>query len=372
MGGILTIKSFTTESWELKRLIRESNAYQKSNKSAIKLSSAFIPLIRFAILFAFIAILLIGGFQVWNGILSVGTYSFLVFITQRLLWPLTTLGHVLDEFQRSMASVNRVIDLIDTPIKIIDGNKKINIRNIKGEVNFKNIYFSYPRRKSTLNNINFKILNNTTLGIVGLTGSGKSTIIKLLLRIYEANKGLITIDNIPINEIKLKDLRKSISLVSQETYLFQGTILENISYGSNGANFKDISEAAKIAEAHNFITRLPDGYKTLVGERGQKLSGGQRQRIALARAILKDAPILILDEATASVDNETELLIQRSLIKIKQKRTTIVIAHRLSTIKSADNIIVLEKGKIIEEGKHDFLIKKNGIYSELWKVQAGI
>jgi len=372
LGGILTIKSFTTESWELKRLIRESNAYQKSNKSAIKLSSAFIPLIRFAILFAFIAILLIGGFQVWNGILSVGTYSFLVFITQRLLWPLTTLGHVLDEFQRSMASVNRVIDLIDTPIKIIDGNKKINIRNIKGEVNFKNIYFSYPRRKSTLNNINFKIPNNTTLGIVGLTGSGKSTIIKLLLRIYDANKGLITIDNIPINEIKLKDLRKSISLVSQETYLFQGTILENISYGSTDANFKDISEAAKIAEAHNFITRLPDGYKTLVGERGQKLSGGQRQRIALARAILKDAPILILDEATASVDNETELLIQRSLIKIKQKRTTIVIAHRLSTIKSADNIIVLEKGKIIEEGRHDFLIKKNGIYSELWKVQAGI
>ena len=271
-----------------------------------------------------------------------------------------------------MASVNRVIDLIDTPIKIIDGNKKINIRNIKGEVNFKNIYFSYPRRKSTLNNINFKIPNNTTLGIVGLTGSGKSTIIKLLLRIYDANKGLITIDNIPINEIKLKDLRKSISLVSQETYLFQGTILENISYGSTDANFKDISEAAKIAEAHNFITRLPDGYKTLVGERGQKLSGGQRQRIALARAILKDAPILILDEATASVDNETELLIQRSLIKIKQKRTTIVIAHRLSTIKSADNIIVLEKGKIIEEGRHDFLIKKNGIYSELWKVQAGI
>ena len=207
---------------------------------------------------------------------------------------------------------------------------------------------------------------------MGLTGSGKSTIIKLLLRIYEANKGLITIDNIPINEIKLKDLRKSISLVSQETYLFQGTILENISYGSNGANFKDISEAAKIAEAHNFITRLPDGYKTLVGERGQKLSGGQRQRIALARAILKDAPILILDEATASVDNETELLIQRSLNKIKQKRTTIVIAHRLSTIKSADNIVVIEKGKIIEEGNHDILIQKNGIYSELWKVQAGI
>ena len=372
LGGILTIKSFTTENWELKRLINESNAYQKSNKSAIKLSSAFIPLIRFAILFAFVAILLIGGFQAWSGILSVGTYSFLVFITQRLLWPLTTLGHVLDEFQRSMASVNRVIDLIDTPINIIDGNKKIDIKKIKGEVNFKNISFNYPKRKSTLNNLNFKVPNNKTLGIVGLTGSGKSTIIKLLIRIYDTKKGLITIDNIPINEFKLQDLRRSISLVSQETYLFQGTILENISYGSTKANFKDISEAAKIAEAHEFITKLPQGYKTLVGERGQKLSGGQRQRIALARAILKDAPILILDEATASVDNETEFLIQRSLNKIKQKKTTIVIAHRLSTIKSADNIIVIEKGRIIEEGNHDFLIQNNKFYSELWRMQAGM
>ncbi len=372
LGGILTIKSFTTENWELNRLNKESIAYQKSNKSAIRLSSAFIPLIRFAILFAFVAILLIGGFQVWNKQLNVGTYSFLVFITQRLLWPLTTLGHVLDEFQRSMASVNRVIDLIDTPIKISDGKLKINPKKIYGEIIFKNIYFNYPDRKSTLEDINIRVPKRMTLGVVGLTGSGKSTLIKLLLRIYDSNKGLITLDNIPIKEIKLNDLRKCISLVSQETYLFHGSVQENISYGSSRANIKEIIKAAKIAEAHEFIKQLPEGYKTIVGERGQRLSGGQRQRIALARAVLKDSPILILDEATASVDNETEVLIQKSLSKLTKNRTTIVIAHRLSTIKNADNIIVLDKGRIIEEGTHNELLRLNGIYSDLWNVQVGI
>ena len=372
LGGILTIKSFTTEKWELNRLKNESLAYQKSNKSAIILSSAFIPLIRFAILFAFIAILLIGGFQVWNQQLNVGTYSFLVFITQRLLWPLTTLGHVLDEFQRSMASVNRVIDLIDTQIEIEDGNKRVDPKKINGEIIFKNIYFHYPERKATLVDINFRIPKNKTLGIVGLTGSGKSTLIKLLLRIYDFKRGLITLDEVPIREIKLNDLRKCISLVSQETYLFHGTVQENISYGSNKANIKGIIKAAKVAEAHDFIMQLPQGYKTIVGERGQRLSGGQRQRIALARAVLKDSPVLILDEATASVDNETEVLIQKSLSKLTKNRTTIVIAHRLSTIKNADNIIVLDKGRIIEEGRHNQLLKIKGVYSDLWNVQAGI
>ena len=372
LGGILTIKSFTTEKWELNRLNKESLSYQKSNKSAIKLSSAFIPLIRFAILFAFIAILLIGGFQVWNKTLNVGTYSFLVFITQRLLWPLTTLGHVLDDFQRSLASINRVIDLIDTSIEIKDGNKKIDLKTINGEIIFRNIFFDYSGRKSTISGINFKIPAKTTMGIVGLTGSGKSTLIKLLLRIYDINKGTISIDGISIKDIKLKELRKCISLVSQETFLFHGTVKENISYGSNNASFKDILKASKIAEAHKFIEQLPEGYKTIVGERGQRLSGGQRQRIALARAVLKDAPILILDEATASVDNETEVLIQKSLSKISKERTTIVIAHRLSTIKNADNIIVLDKGKIIEIGKHEFLLKNKNVYSDLWNVQVGI
>ncbi len=371
LGGILTIKSFATEAWELDRLRFDSYSYQRSNRDAIKLSAAFIPLIRFAILFAFLAILIIGGLQTWEGTLEVGIYSFLVFITQRLLWPLTTLGHILDEYQRSMASTNRVLDLIDQPIKISSGTNKIDSRKVKGEIEFKNVCFKYQNRESLFKNFNLKINAGKTLGIVGLTGSGKSSLVKLILRLYALDSGTITLDGEATEKFELLGLRRSIALVSQETYLFHGTIEENIAYGNINASIEQIKKAALISEASDFIRRMPQGYKTIVGERGQKLSGGQRQRIALARAILKDAPILILDEATASVDNETEAAIQRSLIKITSNRTTIVIAHRLSTIKNADHIIVLDNGSIVESGTHKELLERNANYSELWKVQAG-
>ena len=372
IGGIATIKSFTTEDWEVERLTIDSNSYQKSNQKAIRLSAAFIPLIRFAILFAFLAILIVGGLQTWTDQLAVGSYSFLVFITQRLLWPLTTLGHILDDYQRSMASTNRVLDLIDTPIRISNGSKSINPKRIKGNIEFNNVSFNYNDRSIILNKFNLLIREGNTIGIVGTTGSGKSTIIKLLLRLYSINSGTIKIDNHPIDSYNLRDLRRCIALVSQEAYLFHGSIEENISYGSTGSSEKEIKIAAELAEANSFINKLPQGYKTLVGERGQKLSGGQRQRIALARAILKNAPILILDEATASVDNETEAAIQRSLLKVTKNRTTIVIAHRLSTVRYADEIVVLDQGSIIERGNHNSLLSKDGYYASLWKVQAGL
>tara|TARA_Y100001968_G_scaffold316140_1_gene343582 strand:- start:5896 stop:7680 length:1785 start_codon:yes stop_codon:yes gene_type:complete len=372
LGGMVTIKSFATESWEVEKLSFDSKLYQISNRKAIKLSAAFIPLIRFAILFAFLAILIAGGMQTWKGHMAIGTYSFLVFITQRLLWPLTTLGHVLDDYQRSMASTHRVLDLIDTPIKILGGSRKLDSKDIKGEIIFKNVDFSYENRETLFRGLNLNIKAGSTIGIVGPTGSGKSTLIKLLLRLYSINNGEIKIDGNSIELYNLRDLRRCIALVSQEVYLFHGTIEENISYGSNNINRKDIVNAAEVAEAAEFINKLPKAYKTLIGERGQRLSGGQRQRIAIARAILKDAPIVILDEATASVDNETEAAIQRSLLKITSDRTTIVIAHRLSTVRNADEIIVLDKGSIAERGKHDYLIKASGLYKDLWKVQAGI
>jgi len=371
LSGMLTIKSFATEDWELERLKLDSNSYQNSNRKAIKLSAAFIPLIRFAILFAFLAILIVGGFQTWQGFLPVGTYSFLVFITQRLLWPLTTLGHILDDYQRSMASTNRVLDLIDTPIKIKTGKIILNPNNIEGKISFKNISFRYKGRPEVISNFNLDIKPGKKIGIVGATGSGKSTLVKLLLRLYKINEGSIEIDGKSIELLDLRSLRRCIALVSQETYLFQGTIEENISYGSQNIDKIKIKNAAEIAEANEFITQLPQGLKTIVGERGQKLSGGQRQRIAIARAILKNAPILILDEATASVDNETEAAIQRSLNKITKRCTTIVIAHRLSTVIDADEIVVLDKGKIIERGTHETLIKNKKFYYYLWKIQAG-
>jgi len=371
LGGIFTIKSFATESWELERLKQDSRSYQLSNREAIRLSAAFIPLIRFAILFAFLAILLIGGLQAWQGDLEIGIYSFLVFITQRLLWPLTTLGHILDDYQRSMASTNRVLDLIDTQIKISGGSLRLDPKKVKGAINFRSVCFKYNERNDLLKNFNLEISAGSTIGIVGSTGSGKSSLVKLLLRLYALDSGEIELDGVPIREFELVDLRRAIALVNQEFYLFHGTIKENISYGNNEATPTQIKWAAKLAEASEFIERLPYGYDTLVGERGQKLSGGQCQRIALARAILKDAPILILDEATASVDNETEAAIQRSLSKITSNRTTIVIAHRLSTIKNADRIIVMSKGSIVESGTHLSLLKNKGVYSDLWNVQAG-
>ena len=372
LGGMLTIKSFATEDWELERIESNSEAYRRSNRKAIKLSSAFIPLIRFAILFAFLSILIIGGLQAWEGTIAVGTYSFLVFITQRLLWPLTTLGHTLDEYQRSMASADRVLNLIDLPITISGGSKTIKPKDIIGKVTFRNVIFNYKDRSPILNRFNLNIPSGKTIGIVGPTGSGKSTLVKLLLRLYPLNSGTIELDDYSIDSFKLKDLRRCIALVSQDIYLFHGTIRENISYGSKEASLEQVINAANLAEAGEFIKELPEGYETLVGERGQKLSGGQRQRIALARAILKDAPILILDEATAAVDNDTEAAIQRSLAKITKDRTTIVIAHRLSTVRNADEIIVLDNGQIVETGTHDKLITNRGPYSDLWRVQAGL
>ena len=371
LGGMLTIKSFTAEPLELQRLQAESIAYLESNGRAIRLSAAFIPLIRFAILFAFVAILLVGGFQALSGQLAVGTYSVLVFITQRLLWPLTTLGRTLDEYQRSMASTQRVLDLIDTPITIRSGSTRLDRRMVRGDLRFEQVDFAYPGRSSLLQGFDLVVPSGATVGIVGSTGSGKSTVVKLLLRLYERQGGQILLDGRPIEQLQLQDLRGAVALVSQDVYLFHGTVAENIAYGVADPDPDAIERAARLAEAAGFIEALPDRYDTLVGERGQRLSGGQRQRIALARAILKDAPVLVLDEATAAVDNDTEAAIQRSLEQITRDRTTVVIAHRLSTVRHADRIVVMEQGQIVEQGRHDDLLAHGGVYANLWRVQAG-
>ena len=372
LGGMLTIKSYAAEQWESERLCEQSRAYQRSNSKAIRLSAAFIPLIRFAILFAFLAILVIGGLQAWRGAIDVGTYSFLVFITQRLLWPLTSLGRTLDDYQRAMASTQRVLDLVDTPIAIPSGDRPLPRQSVRGQIRFEGVNFGYSGRDLLLRDFDLEIPAGSTLGIVGATGSGKSTIVKLLLRLYELQSGTIRLDGQPVQTLELGDLRKAIGLVSQEVFLFHGTVAENIAYGSFDASRAAIERAAQLAEASRFIEALPQGYDTVVGERGQRLSGGQRQRIALARAILKNPPVLILDEATAAVDNETEAAIQRSLDRITAERTTLVIAHRLSTVRHADRIVVMDQGRIVESGSHEELIAAGGAYVNLWRVQAGL
>jgi ATP-binding cassette subfamily B protein len=371
LSGILTIKSFTTEAYENDRLRIDSEAYRQSNRQAIVYSAAFIPLIRIIILAGFCAILLFGGMSVVNGKLAVGTYSVLVFLTQRLLWPLTRLGQTLDLYQRAMASTNRVMDLLDTPIAIHSGTISLPAREIRGEIDLQNVTFAYRDGLPVIKDLSLHIRAGSTIAIVGSTGSGKSTLVKLLLRLYEIQSGRIILDGIDIKDIFLYDLRRAIGLVSQDVFLFHGTVIENIAYGSPDATMDEIITAAKIAEAHEFIQRLPRGYETIVGERGQKLSGGQRQRLSIARAILKDPPILVLDEATSAVDNDTEAAIARSLEEITRHRTTIAIAHRLSTIRHSDRIYVMEHGSIVESGTHEELLDLGGIYANLWRVQTG-
>jgi ATP-binding cassette subfamily B protein len=372
LSGIATIKSYTAEKFEKSRIALESNAYRNSNHKAIRLSSAFVPLIRMIIVVGFVATLVFGGNLVIEGRLNVGAYSIMVFLTQRLLWPLTQLGQTIDLYQRAMASTRRVMDLLDTKAKIIGGSQPLPLAEVAGEVVFENVHFEYGQaERPVIRDLSVRVPAGCTIAIVGATGSGKTTLVKLLLRFYDVQNGRICLDGKDIRQLPLEDLRGAIGFVSQDVFLFHGTVRENIAYGSFDAPLDDIVEAAKIAEAHDFIVEMPNGYDTVVGERGQKLSGGQRQRLSIARAVLKDPPVLILDEATSSVDNETEAAIQRSMKKIIIGRTTIIIAHRLSTVRHADEIIVLERGILKERGTQEELITADGIYAGLWKVQTG-
>ena len=381
LGGISTIKSFVTEEHEVAEVEHTSRDYEQANREAIRLSSAFVPLIRMAIVVGFAAILVYGGRMVLRGQLNVGAYSVVVFMTQRLLWPLTRLGNMLDTYQRAMASTTRVLDVLDTEPQITSGAVALPVESVRGELSLEQVDFHYAHARPgsggngepvpVLRDLSVQVPAGSTVAFVGATGAGKSTVIKLLLRFYDVIGGRITLDGHDLRELALPDLRRAIGLVSQDVFLFHGTVRDNIAYGSFDASMDQIARAARIAEAHDFITRLADGYDTIVGERGQKLSGGQRQRISIARAVLEDPPVLILDEATSSVDNETEAAIQRSLERIAVGRTTIVIAHRLSTVRNADRTFVLERGRLVENGTHDQLLAGDGIYAALWRVQTG-
>lgn len=371
IGGIATIKSFTAETREAERLKASSEAYVEANQKAIRISSAFIPVIRMAVLAGFLATFTVGGMMALEGTLNVGAYGVLVFLTQRLLWPLTGMAEVIDLFERAMASTRRILDLLAEPVYVHDQEGTALELPVKGDVRFEGVSFHYPSSGAGIRDIDLHIPAGNTLALVGATGSGKSTLIKLMLRFYDPSHGRILIDGLPIRSASLASLRGAIGLVSQDVYLFEGTIRDNLVYGQPDATDEQIIDAAKTAEAWSFIEALPEGLDTPVGERGVRLSGGQRQRLSLARALLKNPPILVLDEATSAVDNETEAAIQRSLKRIGHDRTVIMIAHRLSTIVDADTIAVVEQGKIIESGSHDQLLAEQGAYFAQWQVQTG-
>ncbi|MGQ0679802.1 MAG: ABC transporter ATP-binding protein [Actinomycetota bacterium] len=370
VSGITTIKAFTAESREAARIRKVSDEYRLANGKAIKYSSAFVPMIRMAILAGFTVTLLLGGRMALDGTIEAGIFSVLVFMTQRLLWPLTFLGETLDLYQRGMASTRRILDLLDVSSTMQTGTLELP-EPVGGEVRLDQVSFGYADGPNVVDGIDLVIPAGTTHGIVGATGAGKSTMLRLLLRFYDPREGQILVDGIDLRDLSLSTLRNAIGYVSQEVFLFQGTVRQNIAYGRPDATDEQVKEAARLAEVAEFVEPMPAGYDTVVGERGQKLSGGQRQRISLARAILRNPAILILDEATSAVDNETEAAIQRSLVQVATGRTVIVIAHRLSTVRHAERISVLNRGRIVESGTHDELVASGGYYANLWRVQTG-
>ena len=372
LSGMSTIQSFTAEEIEVARVKELSDDYREANRKAIRLSAAFTPLIRMAILCGFTATLLLGGWYTLEGTLAVGAYSVLVFMTQRLLWPLTRLGETFDLYQRAMASSTRVLDVLTSEIEISEGQYMPEREIIENsDIIFDDVSFAYSGRDNTFTNLSLTLSAGKTTGVVGSTGAGKTTLTRLLLRFAQPNSGQIVWAEQEIDNWSLKQLRSSIALVEQHITLFPTSILENIRYGNPGATDQQVMDAASAAEVTEFVETLPNKWKTMVGEGGYRLSGGQRQRLAIARAVLKDAPLLILDEATSAVDNETEASLQRSIDYVSKDRTTLIIAHRLSTIRNCDTILVMDNGKIVEQGEHDQLVSQQGIYSRLWKVQTG-
>ena len=337
---------------------------------ALKLSNSFHPTIEFVSGLGNVIVIFFGGrLALANNLPIEDLVAFLLYLGS-FYGPITALGRINEGLQQALASAERVVEILEEDVEITDGDDSIQVDKVKGKLEFKNVSFQYVKNIPVLKNISFEINPGKTLALVGPTGVGKSTMANLVPRFFDPDKGDILIDNINIKKIASTNLRKQISFVSQDVFLFNGTVKENILYGREDATDEEVIDAAKAANAHEFILALSDGYETKVGERGVKLSGGQKQRISIARSILKDAPILILDEATSSVDTQTERLIQEALEQLKKNKTTVVIAHRLSTIQEADQIIVLKQGEIIESGKHDELLEKRGLYSQLCKAQS--
>jgi ATP-binding cassette subfamily B protein len=372
ISGIQVIKSFSTEKFEKDRVEVASNDYLIASKEAIKYQVLYTPLIRMLVAVGFAGVLLIASMWILDGKnnISIGQLALYGMLIQRLLWPLTRLGKVFDEWQRSQAGAKRIFELLDVPEEVNTGKSLLPHRLKKG-IRFENVFFRYSKEGNPVfGNISVNIPAGKVTGIAGPTGAGKSTLIKLILGFYPFEKGDIYFDDTKIQEIDLYQLRQHISLVSQDVYLFHGTIAENISYGKANATIEEIQNASKKAAMHDFVMSLPEQYSTIVGERGIKLSGGQRQRLSIARAILKDAPIIVLDEATSAVDTETEKIIQQNLELLTQNKTAIIIAHRLSTLRNADQILILDDGEIKESGNHQELIAKEGTYHQLWQVQT--
>ena len=370
IAGIREIKAFNRESEQLERVEIGIERYRLSLLNALRLMAIFQPFIDFSTSIGQLVVIFFGGQMALSGTLPVADLVAFFLYLEMFYQPIRALGMSWENVQEALAGFDRVAELLSEEPEVSNPSKPVPLpEKVDGHLNLKDVSFKYSDGETVLEDINLDIPASDVVALVGPTGVGKSTLVSLIPRFYDVKSGEITLDGIDIRNIKLEELRKKISIVLQDVFLFHGTVRENILFGNPDASDKDIIDAARIANAHQFILELPTGYDTVIGERGVKLSGGQRQRISIARAVLKNTPILILDEATSSVDTETELLIQQALERLMKGRTTIIIAHRLSTIRNADKIVVLQGKEIVEQGTHEELLNRDGLYRRLYTVQ---
>jgi len=366
------IQSFVREDYESKRYRRQSRKLMRRNLLAVRMVNIFRPTIS-ALRGAGVAgVLLYGGIQVYQGALKPGDLVAFLLYTRMVYNPVVNLSLIYDTLQQALASAERVFEILDRRPKIKDTPQAIKMPQMAGAVEFRNVFFSYGRNEAVLEQINFAVQPGEVVALVGPSGGGKTTLVKLICRFYDPTRGQVLIDGRDIRTVTLSSLRRQVGVVFQESFLFHGTVRENISYGKLSASYEEIVAAAWAANAHQFIVNLPDEYDTAVGERGEQLSGGERQRVTIARALLSDPRILILDEATSSVDAEAEMLIQSALERLMEGRTTFIIAHRLSTVINADRIFVLAEGKIVEQGTHYELLAAGGLYAGLYETQIQV
>ncbi len=365
ISGIKEIQIFNRQQQELEHFAASSREFTEYNLMALTKSAVIHPSIAFLNQIGTVLVIAIGGVLATKGVDAGDIVAFILYLSS-LYAPINTLARLNEDLQDSLAAGERIFEMLDVAVDVPEAENPVEIKDVKGDINFSHVDFSYIEGTPVLKDFNLDIKGGETVALVGPTGVGKTTVASLVARFYDPTAGSVTLDGVDLKDISLKSLHDNISMVLQDVFLFHGTVEENIAYGADNPTHEEIVAAAKVANAHDFIEEMENGYDTIVGERGVKLSGGQKQRIAIARAILRDKPVLILDEATAAVDNSTERLIHQAIDKVIQNRTTIIIAHRLSTIRNADKIAVVDKGAICETGTHKELIAKGGIYKQLY------